>query len=175
MKFSPPVEPRGDSADVKYAIERGFLPTVAGPYVGAYMGDLAGLKAYKDGKAEEISRHHDAGRPDDRLQARPAARRDRRRRAGAAGLGAGAEGVRAEVRQAKQPSTYGNYQVATGPYMIENDASGKLTGYTPGTRSSSSATRTGTRRPTTSRRTWTRSRSRRATTPTSPRRQILEG
>jgi peptide/nickel transport system substrate-binding protein len=29
-------------------------------------------------------------------------------------------------------STYGQHSVFTGPYMIENDESGKLTGYTPG-------------------------------------------
>ena len=33
----------------------------------------------------------------------------------------------------RQPSAYGDNQVATGPYMVENDESGKLTGYTPGT------------------------------------------
>jgi peptide/nickel transport system substrate-binding protein len=32
----------------------------------------------------------------------------------------------------QQPSTYGQHQVATGPYMVENDSSGKLTGYKPG-------------------------------------------
>ena len=35
---------------------------------------------------------------------------------------------------AKTPSTYGENQVATGPYMIENDASGKAIGYEPGKR-----------------------------------------
>jgi peptide/nickel transport system substrate-binding protein len=29
-------------------------------------------------------------------------------------------------------SEYGRHQVFTGPYMIENDASGKITGYSPG-------------------------------------------
>ena len=33
---------------------------------------------------------------------------------------------------AENPSTYGINQVATGPYMIENDAEGELTGYEPG-------------------------------------------
>ena len=37
----------------------------------------------------------------------------------------------AEQFDAENPSTYGENQVATGPYMIENDADGKLTGYTP--------------------------------------------
>ena len=35
---------------------------------------------------------------------------------------------------AKQPSLYGQNQVATGPYMIENDASGKAIGYEAGRR-----------------------------------------
>ena len=32
---------------------------------------------------------------------------------------------------AENPSTYGDHQVSSGPYMIENDAQGNLTGYTP--------------------------------------------
>ena len=31
-------------------------------------------------------------------------------------------------------STYGEHQVFTGPYMIENDGKGKITGYEPGKR-----------------------------------------
>ena len=31
-------------------------------------------------------------------------------------------------------STYGDHQVATGPYMVENDASGSAVGYEPGRR-----------------------------------------
>jgi peptide/nickel transport system substrate-binding protein len=38
----------------------------------------------------------------------------------------------AEKFDKQQPSTYGQHQVATGPYMVENDSSGKLTGYKPG-------------------------------------------
>ena len=33
---------------------------------------------------------------------------------------------------AENPSTYGEHAVFTGPYMVENDAEGELTGYTPG-------------------------------------------
>ena len=29
-------------------------------------------------------------------------------------------------------STYGEHQVFTGPYMVENDGKGKITGYKPG-------------------------------------------
>jgi peptide/nickel transport system substrate-binding protein len=55
VKFAPPVNREVTTKDVKYAIERGFLKTVNGPYVGAYMSDIDGVKAYQDGKAKEIS------------------------------------------------------------------------------------------------------------------------
>src|SRR3954447_14182388 len=55
VKFSPPVNREVTSADVKYALESGFLKTVNGPYLGAYMGDLHGLQDFKDGKADEIT------------------------------------------------------------------------------------------------------------------------
>ncbi|MEA2282294.1 MAG: peptide/nickel transport system substrate-binding protein, partial [Solirubrobacteraceae bacterium] len=51
IKFSPPVNREVTSKDVKYGLERGFLKTVNGPYVGIYMADVIGLKAYQDGKA----------------------------------------------------------------------------------------------------------------------------
>src|SRR3954454_17881708 len=40
----------------------------------------------------------------------------------------------AEKFDKKAPSTYGENQVATGPYMIQNDSSGKAIGWTPGRR-----------------------------------------
>src|SRR5215217_6578373 len=55
VKFSPPVNREVKSADVKYAIERAFTKKVNGPYVGAYMSDIQGVKAFSDGKAKEIS------------------------------------------------------------------------------------------------------------------------
>src|SRR5215213_5457125 len=55
VKFSPPVNREVTSKDVKYAIERAFTKQVAGPYVGAYMSDIEGVKAFQAGKAKEIS------------------------------------------------------------------------------------------------------------------------
>jgi peptide/nickel transport system substrate-binding protein len=132
VKFSPPVDREVTSADVKYAIERGFTPQVAGQYVGAYMGDLEGLKAFQDGKAKEIS---GIETPDDQTIVFNLARPRGAILAGALALPASAPVPKeyAEKFDAKQPSAYGNNQVATGPYMIENDESGKLTGYTAGT------------------------------------------
>src|SRR5437868_14943960 len=42
VKFSPPVNREATSADVKYAIERGFTKQVPNGYAGAYFGSLEG-------------------------------------------------------------------------------------------------------------------------------------
>jgi peptide/nickel transport system substrate-binding protein len=132
VKFSPPVNREVKSADVKYALERGFLKNVNGPYVGAYMGDIEGVKAYQDGKAKEIS---GITTPDDQTIAFKLSRPRAAIVAGALALPASAPVPKDYAKKydnAAGQSKYGNYQVFTGPYMIQNDASGKLTGYTPG-------------------------------------------
>ena len=45
VRFSPPVNREVTSADVKYAIERGFASSVANGYAGAYFGDVVGAPA----------------------------------------------------------------------------------------------------------------------------------
>jgi peptide/nickel transport system substrate-binding protein len=131
IKFSPPVNREVTSADVKYAIERGFTPQVAGQYVGAYMSDLVGLKAFQDGGADEIS---GITTPDDQTIVFKLARPRGAVLAGALSLPASAPVPKeyAQKFDRRTPSAYGNNQVATGPYMVENDESGKITGYTPG-------------------------------------------
>jgi len=131
VKFSPPVNREVTSKDVKYGLERGFLKTVNGAYVGAYMGDVHGLKAYQSGKAKEIS---GLQTPDNLTLV---VKLDRPRGAIVAGMfSLTASSPVPEEYAAKfdkqQPSTYGLHQVATGPYMVKNDSSGKLTGYKPG-------------------------------------------
>jgi peptide/nickel transport system substrate-binding protein len=130
VKFSPPVDREVVSADVKYAIERAFTPNVAGPYVNAYMADLTGLKAFQDGDAKEIS---GIKTPDDETIVFELERPRGAILAGALAMPVSAPVPKeyAEEFDKKTPSAYGQRQVATGPYMVENDASGKLTGYTP--------------------------------------------
>jgi peptide/nickel transport system substrate-binding protein len=132
VKFSPPVNREVTTKDVKYAIERAFTTQVSGPYVGAYMSDIDGVKAFQDGKAKEIS---GITTPDDQTIVFKMSRPRAAIVAGALALPVSAP-VPKEYAQkfdtAKGTSKYGNSQVFTGPYMIENDASGKLTGYTPG-------------------------------------------
>jgi peptide/nickel transport system substrate-binding protein len=132
VKFSPPVNREVTSKDVKYALERGFLKNVNGPYVGAYMSDIEGVKEFQDGKADEIT---GITTPDDQTLEFKLSRPRAAIVAGALALPASAPVPKEYAKKfddAKGASQYGNNQVFTGPYMIENDSSGKLTGYTPG-------------------------------------------
>jgi peptide/nickel transport system substrate-binding protein len=131
VKFSPPVNREVTSKDVRYGLERGFLKTVNGAYVGAYMGDVDGLKAYQDGKAKNIS---GLQTPDDHTLVIKLVRPRGAIVAGMLSMPASApvpEDYAAKFDK-QQPSSYGQHQVSTGPYMIQNDSSGKLTGYKPG-------------------------------------------
>jgi peptide/nickel transport system substrate-binding protein len=131
VKFSPPVDREVTSKDVAYAIERGFTKQVANPYSGAYMSDLVGLKAFQDGKADSIE---GITTPDDQTIVFKLAKPRGAVLAGALAL-PGSAPVPPEYAKKfdkNLPTTYGQNQVATGPYMIENDAQGKATGYKPG-------------------------------------------
>jgi peptide/nickel transport system substrate-binding protein len=131
VKFSPPVNRDVTSADVKYGLERGFTEQVAGPYVGAYMGSLKGLKAFQDGKADEIA---GIKTPDDQTIVLELDAPRGAIVAAALSMPASAPVPKdyAQKFDKRTPSAYGEHQVATGPYMVEADESGKLTGYTPG-------------------------------------------
>jgi peptide/nickel transport system substrate-binding protein len=95
------------------------------------MGDMVGLDAFKSGKAKEIS---GIQTPDDQTIVIKLARPRGAIVAGDLSMPAAAPVPKeyAAKFDKQQPSTYGQHQVSTGPYMIENDASGKLTGYKPG-------------------------------------------
>jgi peptide/nickel transport system substrate-binding protein len=132
VKFSPPVNREVTSKDVKYAIERGFFNTVQNGYAGAYFGDVVGAKpGAKPGTAI-------AGieTPDDQTIVFKLKRGTGGVLAGALALSLSAPVPEEYAKKfdAKQPSLYGQNQVATGPYMIENNASGEATGYQAGRR-----------------------------------------
>jgi peptide/nickel transport system substrate-binding protein len=134
VKFSPPVNRAATSADVKYAIERDFLPQVGNGYAGAYWGDLVGLKAYEAGKAKEIT---GLQTPDPQTLVMKLSRPTAAVAVQALSL-PGSAPVPKEYAQkfdAGKQSTYGQHVVGTGPYMVQNDPkTGKVTGYTPGRR-----------------------------------------
>jgi peptide/nickel transport system substrate-binding protein len=131
VKFSPPVNREATSADVKYAIERDFLPQVGNGYASAYWADLEGLAAYTSGKAKEIS----GLTTPDKYTLVMQLKRPTAAVAIAAMALPGSAPVPKEYAEkfdkAKQ-STYGQHVVGTGPYMVQNDPrTGKITGYKP--------------------------------------------
>jgi peptide/nickel transport system substrate-binding protein len=136
IKFSPPVNREVVCDDFKYSIERALLPGVANGFVGAYMKDISGFaEAQKEAeKATEAPDIKGVTCPDDQTLE---IKLDKTSSAGVIGalslpIGSPVPREYAAEFDAEDPSTYGDHQVATGPYMIENDDSGELTGYTSG-------------------------------------------
>jgi peptide/nickel transport system substrate-binding protein len=137
VKFSPPVDRAVTSADVKYGIERGFFNTVNNGYAGAYFGDLKGAKV----GAKPGAKISGIETPDDTTVVFNLKPREEGRCTGGVLAGALVMPLAAPVPEdyaaefdAENPSTYGQNQVSTGPYMIENDAQGKAIGYEAGKR-----------------------------------------
>jgi peptide/nickel transport system substrate-binding protein len=135
VHFSPPVNRAVTAADVKYAIERGFFDTVNNGYVGTYFGDVKGAKVgAKPGTAIPGIATPDAHTIVFRLRARPDGKCTGGVLAGALAMPVTAPVPRsyAAPLDRQSPSAYGQHQVATGPYMVANDASGKAVGYQSG-------------------------------------------
>ncbi len=132
IKFSPPVNREVTSADVKYAIERGFFNTMNNGYAGAYFGDLEGAEVGADPGTEIPG----IETPDDQTIVFNLTKGTGGVVAGALALPLSAPVPKeyAEKFDKQNPSVYGQNQVSTGPYMIENDESGKAIGYQAGRR-----------------------------------------
>lgn len=136
VKFAPPVDREVTSADVKYALERALMPGVGNGYAGIYLKDISGYKeAAAAAKKDPTVAPEWSGieTPDDSTLVlnldKPTA---------AVVVQALSLPISAPVPEeyakkfdAETTSTYADNVVASGPYMIENDAQGKLTGYQP--------------------------------------------
>ncbi len=130
VKFSPPVNREVTSEDVAYAIQRGANPNVANPYFSSYYATIEGGKTATGGplKGIETPNKHEIvfhlSEPKAQFFAS----------ALVMPLSAAVPKEYAEKFDKHKPSDYGNYQVATGPYMFKNDSSGKVlgVGYFPG-------------------------------------------
>jgi peptide/nickel transport system substrate-binding protein len=129
--FSPPVNREVDSGDVAYAIERGANPNVANAYFQPYFGDIVGAEKAAGGPIPGIetpSRYtivFHLTKPTAALLV------------GALSLplSAPVPPEFAKPLDAHKPTTYGSeYLVATGPYMLKSDSTGKFLGigYQPG-------------------------------------------
>jgi peptide/nickel transport system substrate-binding protein len=130
VRFSPPVNREVTSRDVAYAIERGFNPHVANPYASTYYGVVVGADRATGGPIAGIQT------PDDHTivfrLVRPTA--SLLAQATVLPLDAPVPAEYAKPFDAKAPSTYANYVVGTGPYMLTADRGGRVlgTGYVPG-------------------------------------------
>jgi peptide/nickel transport system substrate-binding protein len=130
IHFSPPVNREATAEDVAYAIERGKNPNVANPYVESYLKAIEGMPAATGGpiKGIETPNKHEIvfhlTEPKAQLVAD----------ALVLPTTAPVPKEYAEKFDKNKPSNYGAYQVATGPYMLKNDKSGKVLGigYVPG-------------------------------------------
>jgi peptide/nickel transport system substrate-binding protein len=137
IKYSPPLNQEVVCDDFKYAIERSLLPGVANGYVGTYMKDITGCADAQKAAADDPTKAPDIKGitcPDDQTLEIQLDKTSSAGVIGALSLPVGSPVPReyAAKYDAENPSTYGTHQVATGPYMIENNSSGELTGYTSG-------------------------------------------
>ena len=130
IHFSPPVNREVTSADVAYAIERGANPNVANPYLTTYFDSIEGVPQAKGGpiKGIETPNKHEI------VFHLPEPKGFFVAEALVLPLTAPVPKEYAEKFDNNKPSNYADYEVATGPYMLENNAQGKVLGigYVPG-------------------------------------------
>jgi peptide/nickel transport system substrate-binding protein len=132
VRFSPPVNREVTSADVKYAIERGFAASVANGYATAYFSAIEGAPKTPPSFPQPIS---GIETPDPHTivfhLVRPEAIFTS---ALSLPLTAPVPESYAKPFDDQAVSSYGLHQVATGPYMIKNTRSGNINGvgYKPG-------------------------------------------
>lgn len=137
VRFSPPVERQVRAADFRYAIERLLLPGVAGGETGILLDRLVGVERARARVAADPTT---APRISGVTTPRPMVLR-LRFSGGVPPLAVDAltlpstapvPAAYARPLDAEVPSRYSLYAVGTGPYMVANDESGRLTGHRPG-------------------------------------------
>ncbi len=131
IRYAPPVNREVVADDIKYAIERGFSGHIANAYVGLYMSALKGAPSQPTDSVPDIP---GIQTPDPHTIVLKLTRPEAPTVIGAMSLPITVPVPRSYAApfDAHNPTTYGQHVAFTGPYMIEHDASGKLTGYKPG-------------------------------------------
>jgi len=130
VKFSPPVNRAVTSKDVKYAFDRFFSANVGGQYP-SYFSSLEGVPSTPTKGVKSIS---GVTTPDDQTIVLKLSRPEAVSVAAALVMPITMpvpEDYAAKF-DAKNPSTYNAHVVATGPYMVKNDAQGNTVGYQAG-------------------------------------------
>jgi peptide/nickel transport system substrate-binding protein len=135
IHYAPPVNREVVSADVKYAIERGFSTNVQSGYARSYFGDLEGAPA-KRVPLDRLPSFAGLQTPDRRTLVLKLTKPVAERVAAALSMPLTVPVPReyAERYDRRNPSAYDNHVAFTGPYMVANNASGSLTGHEAGRR-----------------------------------------
>jgi peptide/nickel transport system substrate-binding protein len=127
VAYSPPVNREVTSRDVKYAIERGFNPSVQNGYAGVYYGAVVDAERASGGPIAGITT------PDDQTIVFRLTQPTATLLSQATTLPLSAPvpkeyASRYDDKPSGQLSDYAGHQVATGPYMFDADASGRVQG-----------------------------------------------
>jgi peptide/nickel transport system substrate-binding protein len=130
VHFSPPVNREVTAADEVYAFERIANPNIANPYYLGYLGSVEGMKTANGGPIAGVKAtgkytlQIKLTEPEAPLVVASMV----------LPWSAPVPKEYAAKFDAKKPSEYVNFQVASGPYMLKNDAAGKVLGigYQPG-------------------------------------------
>jgi peptide/nickel transport system substrate-binding protein len=131
IRYAPPVNREVTSADVKYAFERFFSANVGGQYPGYFQV----IEGAPSGPTRGVRSISGIATPDPRTIV------FRLKQPSGVSFAASlvmpiTVPVPAEYARpfdAHNPSTYNTHVAFTGPYMVQNSASGALSGYRPGT------------------------------------------
>jgi len=130
VRFSPPVNREVTAADEVYAIERVANPNVANPYYLGYLSSIEGMKTAKGGPIPGVKA---TGKYTLQIKlTEPQA--PIVVSSMVLPWSAPVPKEYAAKFDAKKPSEYANYQVASGPYMLQANSDGKVlgVGYQPG-------------------------------------------
>jgi peptide/nickel transport system substrate-binding protein len=130
VKFAPPVNRVITSKDVKYAIERSFSKNVGGQYT-FFFASIKGTPKKATTGVKPIS---GIETPDDNtiIFNLSTASAPSVAPALVMPITAPVPEEYAAKFDAKNPSTYNTHDIASGPYMVKNDAQGNTVGYKPG-------------------------------------------
>jgi peptide/nickel transport system substrate-binding protein len=130
VKFSPPVNREVTTKDIKYAFERAFTQNVPSGYATSYFADIKGAPK-GPGKFKDIE---GIKTPDDHTIVFELTRPTAVTVASALvmPITIPVPEEYAKKYDEKNPSTYDQYTVFTGPYMVRNNAEGKVVGRDPG-------------------------------------------
>jgi peptide/nickel transport system substrate-binding protein len=130
VHFSPPVNREVTAADEVYAIDRVANPNVANPYYEGYLSSVEGMKTAKGGPIAGV-------KATDKYTLQLKLTEPQAPIVVASMVLPWTAPVPEEYAKkfdAKKPSEYVNYMVATGPYMLKANGEGKILGigYQPG-------------------------------------------